>query len=127
MAAFHVKNAVLLHDRSSHGLDDDAWSRVVDGRGLLVQLLGEKVDTEVSLLSSGGRAGDADDLARSALQNQDVADADVVARDGDGALSHLGLVTFMVKKTVSHLVHAVAERMAVFCACGVMRKHKGKV
>lgn len=49
-----------------------------------MQLLGEEVDTEVSVLASGRGGGNADDLARAALQDQEVAEADVVAGDGDG-------------------------------------------
>jgi hypothetical protein len=67
-----------------------------------VQLLGEEVNTEVTVLTSLSRGGDANDLARTALQDQQVADPDVVARDGDGVGNHgagsgaarvLGLVT----------------------------------
>lgn len=47
-------------------------------------MLGEEVDTEVSVLASGRGGGNADDLARAALQDQEVAEADVVAGDGDG-------------------------------------------
>jgi hypothetical protein len=49
-----------------------------------MQLLGEEVDTQVSVLAGGGRGGNADDLARTALKHQDIADADVVSRNGDG-------------------------------------------
>jgi len=53
-----------------------------------VQLLGEEVNTEVAVLASLSRGGDADDLARAALQDQQVADPDVVAGDGDGVGNH---------------------------------------
>ena len=43
------------------------------------------------LASLGGR-GDADDLAWTTLQNQDVADADVVTRDGDGVGRHVAAI-----------------------------------
>jgi hypothetical protein len=49
-----------------------------------MQLLGEEVNTQVSVLASGSRRGDADDLARTTLKDQEIADADVVAWDGDG-------------------------------------------
>ena len=84
VAILHVQDAVLLEDGAEHGLDDDAGAGVLDLRRLLVQLLGEQVNTEVTVLASGTRGGDADDLARAALKDQDVAHADVVARDGDG-------------------------------------------
>lgn len=84
VAVLDVEDTVLLEDRAEHGLDNDAGGRVADGGGLLVQLLGEEVDTEVAVLSGGGAGRDADDLARAALQHQEVAHADVVAGDGDG-------------------------------------------
>lgn len=84
VAILHVQDAVLLEDGAEHGLDDDAGAGVLDLRRLLVQLLGEQVDTEVTVLAGGARGGDADDLARAALKDQDVAHADVVAGDGDG-------------------------------------------
>jgi hypothetical protein len=83
-ALLHVEDAVLLEDGAEHGLDNDAGSGVGDERRLLVELLGEEVDTEVAVLAGGGRGRDADDLARAALEDEDVAKADVVARDGHG-------------------------------------------
>jgi hypothetical protein len=79
-----VENAVLLEDRAEHVLDDDGRGRVGDEAGLLMKLLGEEVHTKVAVLASLGRRGDADDLARAALEDQEIANADVVARDGDG-------------------------------------------
>ena len=46
-------------------------------------MLGEEVNTQVSVLTSCSRGGDADDLARTTLKDQEIADADMVARDGD--------------------------------------------
>ena len=83
-----VKDTVLLEDRAEHVLDDDRWAGVADEGRLLVQLLGEEVNTEVAVLASLSRGGDADDLARTALQDQQVADPDVVAGDGDGVGNH---------------------------------------
>lgn len=79
-----VKNAVLLEDRAEHVLNNDRRGGVGDEGGLLVQLLGEEVNTEVAVLASLRRGGDADDLARAALEDQEIANADVVAGDGDG-------------------------------------------
>jgi hypothetical protein len=79
-----VKNTVLLEDRAEHVLDHDRGSRVGDEAGLLMELLGEKVNTEVTVLAGLGRGGDADYLARAALEDQEIANADVVAGDGDG-------------------------------------------
>jgi len=83
-----VENAVLLEDRAKHVLHDDRGRRVRDEARLLVQLLGEEVDTEVAVLAGLGRDGDADDLARTTLEDQEIADADVVAGKGDGVGSH---------------------------------------
>lgn len=89
-AVLHVENTVLLEDGAEHGLDDDAGGRVGDEAGLLMELLGEEVDTEVTVLASGGGGGDADDLARAALEDEDIAEADVVAGDGDSLGSRAG-------------------------------------
>lgn len=80
-----VENTVLLEDRTKHVLDNDRGGRVGDEAGLLMELLGEEVNTEVAVLASLGGGGDADDLARAALKDQEIANADVVAGDGDGA------------------------------------------
>lgn len=79
-----VENTVLLEDRTKHVLDNDRRSRVGDEAGLLMELLGEEVNTEVTVLASLGGGGDADNLARAALKDQEIANADVVAGDGDG-------------------------------------------
>jgi hypothetical protein len=85
-----VENAVLLENRAEHVLDNNRRGRVGDEAGLLVELLGEQVNTEVAVLASLGRGGDANDLARAALKDQEIANADVVAGDGDGVSgSHL--------------------------------------
>jgi hypothetical protein len=81
-AILQVKDAVLLEDRAEHGLNHDAGRRVRDEGRLLMELLGEEVNTKVAVLASGRRGRDADDLARAALQDEDVAKADVVAGDG---------------------------------------------
>jgi hypothetical protein len=83
-----VEDTVLLEDRAKHVLDNDRRAGVADEGRLLVQLLGEEVNTEVAVLASLSRGGDADDLARAALQDQQVADPDVVAGDGDSVGNH---------------------------------------
>lgn len=110
-----------------------------------MELLGEEVDAEVAVLASGGRGRDADDLARSALQQQNVAYPDVVAGDGNckgrkvlgvsgfstsngTAFPYFdylpGLATLGVNDTVSHLVEAVAERVVVACVGGIRLRQK---
>lgn len=49
-----------------------------------MQLLGEEIDTQVAVLTSSGRGGDADDLARAVLKDQEITETNVVAWDGDG-------------------------------------------
>lgn len=78
-AIVHVKDTVLLEDGAEHGLDDHAGLGVGDVRRLLVQLLGEEVDTKVAVLAGGSRDRDANHLAGAALKHQEVAHADVVA------------------------------------------------
>lgn len=80
-----VEHAVLLEHGAEHGLDVDRRRRVAHEAGLLVELLGEEVDAQVAVLAGLGRRGDADDLAGTALEHDEVADADVVARNGHGA------------------------------------------
>jgi len=85
-----IKDTVLLEDRAKHVLNNDRRRGVGDEAGLLIELLGEQVNTEVAVLASLGGGGDADDLARAALEDQEIANADVVAGDGDGVgRSHL--------------------------------------
>jgi len=83
-----VKNTVLLEDRSEHVLDDNRGSRIGDEARLLMQLLGEEVDSKVTMLTSLSRGGDTDDLARTALEDDRIANADVVAWDGNGVGRH---------------------------------------
>jgi len=84
----NVKNTVLLEDRAEHVLDNDGWRRVGDEARLLMELLGEEVNTEITVLAGLRRSSNADDLTRATLKNQEIANADVVARDGDGVGSH---------------------------------------
>jgi hypothetical protein len=90
VAVSQVEDTVLLEDRAEHGLDNNAGGRVGNEGRLLVQLLGEQVNTEVAVLASGRRGRDADDLARSALEHQEVTQTDVVAGDGDSVRLLLG-------------------------------------
>jgi predicted secreted protein len=80
-AVLNVKDAVCLVDRAEHGLDDHRGLRVGDEARLLVELASEEVNTSVAALVSHGGAGDADDLARTTLEDKNVADADKVGRD----------------------------------------------
>lgn len=134
-AILHVEDAVLLEDGAEHGLDDHAGGRVGDERRLLMELLGEEVNTEVAVLARGGRGRDADDLARAALEDEDVAETDVVAGDGHsvGGMRGLGrsnrgtgaagladlvdlnalVVAFRVHNTVSQSVQSLTERVVV--------------
>jgi hypothetical protein len=79
-----VEDAVGLVDRAEHGLNDHGGGGVGDEARLLLQLAGEQVDTEVTVLAGLGGDRDADDLAGTTLEDQDVTDADKVAGDGDG-------------------------------------------
>ena len=116
VAILEVEDAVLLEDRAEHGLDDNAGGRVGDEGGLLVQLLGEKVDTEVAVLAGGRRGGDADHLAGAALEHQEVAEADVVARDGD-RVGEVGLAR--VAGTRAGSLHIDIDVVVVLMAAGV--------
>lgn len=78
-----VEDAVLLEDRTQHVLHEDGRTRVADEAALFLELLREEIDAEIAMLACLSGGGDADDLARAALKDEDVANADVVARDGD--------------------------------------------
>jgi hypothetical protein len=57
-----------------------------------MELLREEVNTKVTVLACLGRGGDTDDLARAALKDEKVANANVVAGDGDGVWHHTASV-----------------------------------
>jgi len=83
-----VEDTVLLEDRAEHVLDNDRRRWVGDEAGLLVELLREEVNPKVAVLTGLGGCGDADDLARTTLEDEKVSDADVVAGDGNGVGRH---------------------------------------
>jgi hypothetical protein len=80
----HIKNAVLFVDWTAHALDVDAGLRIALEGALFLQLTSKEVDTQVSVLTGLWRRGDADDLAGTALEDDEIADADELARDRDG-------------------------------------------
>lgn len=79
----HVQDTVLLVDWAEHALDHDRWLRVGDKAALFLKLTSEEIDTEISVLARLRRSADADDLARTALKDDKIANADEVAGDGD--------------------------------------------
>jgi hypothetical protein len=80
-----IDHAVLLVDGAHHGVLDDGGRRVRNDAGFLVKLTGEEIDTEITMLTRGGRGGGADQLAGTGLEDDNIADADVVAGNGVGA------------------------------------------
>lgn len=78
-----VQDAVGLEDGAEHGLNHNGGGGVGDEAGLLLELAGEEVDTEVTVLAGLRGDRDADDLARTTLEDQDVANADEVAGNRD--------------------------------------------
>lgn len=108
-----VEDTVLLEDRAEHVLDDDRGARVADEGRLLVQLLGEEVHTKVAVLASLSRGGDADDLARTALQDQQVADPDVVAGDSDGVGNHVARGSTTVNVVLGFVAGSGGSNFAV--------------
>jgi hypothetical protein len=79
-----VKDTILLVDWSKHGVHDNGWSGVGDKARFFLELAGEEINTEEAILASLRAAGDADNLAGTTLEDQEVADPDVVAWDGNG-------------------------------------------
>ena len=80
----NVQHAIRLEHRTQHVLDDDAGRGVRREARLLTQLLREQVDAQIAVLACLRRGRDADHLARTTLEDDDVSDSDVVARDRDG-------------------------------------------
>jgi hypothetical protein len=78
-----INESVLFEDRPQEGVEDNRWRWVRDNTWLLVELLGEEVNTEVPVLTSLSGGGDANNLAWAVLENHQVTNADVVARDGE--------------------------------------------
>ena len=140
VAVLHVKDTVLLEDRAEHGLDNNTGGGVGDEGGLFVELLGEEIDTKVAVLASSIGGGNADDLARAALEHQEVSETNVVAGNGDSvgevrsgittavagrgtgggdidilADVNVNLLTVATRvgNAVSQLVHAVTEGVVV--------------
>lgn len=79
-----VNEPVLLEDGTQERVENDGWRWVRDNTWLLMELLCEEVNTKVPVLTSLSRGGDADDLAWTVLEDDQVTNADVVARDGEG-------------------------------------------
>jgi len=80
----NVNEPVLLEDWAQEGVENNGWRWVRDNTWLFVELLGEEVNTEVSVLAGLSGSGDTDNLAWTVLENNQVTNADVVARDGEG-------------------------------------------
>jgi len=80
----HIEHTILLEDRPQHGLDNNIRAGVGDKTRLLVQLLAEQIHAQVAVLARRCGGADADHLARTALEDQNITHVDVVARDGDG-------------------------------------------
>lgn len=70
-----------------------------------MQLTGEEIDTEIAKLTRLGRSRDADDLARTTLQDDQISNANEVARDGDG----VGRESSARLNEANVLPHAVAD------------------
>lgn len=53
-----------------------------------MELLGKEIHSEITVLTRLSGSGDANDLTWSALEDQEIANTDVVAGDGDGVWRH---------------------------------------
>ena len=109
----NVKHAVLFEDGAEHVLDKHRRAGVADEARFLIQLLGEEVDAKVAVLACLRRRRNADDLARSALQDQQVADADMVARDRD-SVRHGGGACAAVRGAVDGFRRGAGSRRGDF-------------
>ena len=79
-----VEDTVLLEDWTEHVLDDDRGRRIGHEARLFMKLLGKEIDSEVTVLASLGGGGNTNDLARTTLKDQEIANADVVAGNRNG-------------------------------------------
>ncbi len=79
----HVEDAILLEYGTQHCLHNNARGGIRDKRRLLVQLPAKQINSEVTVLPRRRRGGDADDLAGPSLEHHKVANANVVARNGN--------------------------------------------
>lgn len=80
-----INEPILLEDWSQEGMENNGWRWVRNNTWLLVELLGEEVHTEVSVLTGLSGGGDTDDLARTVLEYDQVTNANMVARDSEGS------------------------------------------
>jgi len=110
-----VDETVLLEDWAKEGVEDDRWRWMRDNTWLFVQLLGEEINTEVTMLSGLSGSGDADDLAWALLEDDKISDADVVARDGEGSLGD-----GVDRRDVRSLLVGVVRRRGHLTAVGVV-------
>jgi len=79
----NVDETILLEDGTEERVENDTGRGVRDNARLLVKLLGEEINTEVTVLTGLSRSSDADDLTGTMLKDYQVTDADVVARDSE--------------------------------------------
>lgn len=79
----NINETVLLEDGAEQRVEDNRGGGVRDNTRFLMELFGEEVNTEVTVLASLCRGGDADDLAGTVLKDHEITDADVMARDGE--------------------------------------------
>ena len=84
-AVVDVENAILLEDGPEHGLHIDRGGRVAHEAGLFLQLLGEEINPQIAVLAGLSRSRDTDDLARTALEHNEVANTNMVGGDRHGA------------------------------------------
>jgi hypothetical protein len=93
----NVDKTILLKDRAEQGVENH-WRRGMRNNArFFMKLLGEKVNTKVSVLAGLGAGGNTNDLARTVLENHEIANADVMTRDGEGALG-LGVSWWDVRR-----------------------------
>lgn len=100
-----IKNAVLLEDWAQHSLNNDGRRWVQDSGRFLLELAGEEVNTQVAVLTSCCGGGNLDDLTWTALEDQQVTNADMVSRDSDS----LGGPVIIAWAEWGHLVMAVMD------------------
>jgi len=84
--AAEVDQAVLLEQRTEHVVEDNRGRGMRNHAGLLMEVLGEQVNTKVTMLTGLLASGDFNNLARAVLEDDEVTNTDVVARNAHHVL-----------------------------------------
>ena len=78
-----------------------------------MKLLGEEVNSEVAVLTGLCRRGDADDLTGTTLEDQQIANADVMAGNGNG-VSHSASTFNIANSLMNSVTDTARTSLSIF-------------